>query len=485
MNYYIETFGCQMNYADSEKINMILLRSGLKKVNSFEQAQIVILNTCSVRKKGEDKVYSIVNSIKKYNTKKNTNILVGITGCMARKTGINQKFYTQIRKRNASKNIEFLEDKNSLFNSDDKIFGKTDKVDFVFRIEELGYITKILSILLNSDIGNDEKYNDYLKIKQLSENKAFANVVIQTGCDNFCSYCIVPFTRGREKSRDKDEIISEIKEVVKLGACEITLLGQNVNSYGKELKAKLWDEEEMKWALTPALSQRERENVPFRELLEEIDKIEGIDRIRFTSSNPHDMTADILEAHFELDKTCNYLHFALQSGDDGVLKNMNRKHTYTDFKKQVEYLRGKDPYFGISTDIIVGFPGETEAQFQNTVKAMKELEFDFAYIARYSERSGTTASKLLKDNVASSEKARRWHILNNILKETFQKRANLMIGKTEEVIISGISKNSNFYGRTRNFKEITMPIKNGVNIGDIVKVKINKVNGRIIEGEII
>lgn len=485
MNYYIETFGCQMNYADSEKINMILLRSWLKKVNSFEQAQIVILNTCSVRKKWEDKVYSIVNSIKKYNTKKNTNILVGITGCMARKTGINQKFYTQIRKRNASKNIEFLEDKNSLFNSDDKIFGKTDKVDFVFRIEELGYITKILSILLNSDIWNDEKYNDYLKIKQLSENKAFANVVIQTGCDNFCSYCIVPFTRWREKSRDKDEIISEIKEVVKLGACEITLLWQNVNSYGKELKAKLWDEEEMKWALTPALSQRERENVPFRELLEEIDKIEWIDRIRFTSSNPHDMTADILEAHFELDKTCNYLHFALQSGDDGVLKNMNRKHTYTDFKKQVEYLRGKDPYFWISTDIIVGFPGETEAQFQNTVKAMKELEFDFAYIARYSERSGTTASKLLKDNVASSEKARRWHILNNILKETFQKRANLMIWKTEEVIISWISKNSNFYWRTRNFKEITMPIKNWVNIWDIVKVKINKVNGRIIEGEII
>ncbi|HBY74724.1 TPA: hypothetical protein DEG21_02365 [Patescibacteria group bacterium] len=152
-----------------------------------------------------------------------------------------------------------------------------------------------------------------------------------------------------------------------------------------------------------------------------------MDRIRFTSSNPHDMTPDILDAHFELNKTCNYLHFALQSGDDEVLKNMNRKHTYADFKKQVEYLRNKDLYFGISTDIIVGFPGETEAQFQNTVKAMKELEFDFAYIARYSERSGTTASKLLKDNVASIEKARRWHILNNILKETFTSRANLMV----------------------------------------------------------
>lgn len=139
------------------------------------------------------------------------------------------------------------------------------------------------------------------------------------------------------------------------------------------------------------------------------------------------MTRDILDAHFDLNKTCNYLHFAMQSGDDEVLKNMNRKHTYTDFKAQVEYLRSKDPYFGISTDIIVGFPGETGAQFQNTVKAMQELEFDFAYIARYSERAGTRAANLLADNVTSREKAERWHILNNILAETFQKRANLMV----------------------------------------------------------
>lgn len=252
-------------------------------------------------------------------------------------------------KRHGTKHITLLESSDSLTNYDDELFLRSDSIDFTFRIEEVSFLTKILSLITSEDIGNDAKFNEYLAVRQLQENPASANIIIQTGCDNFCTYCIVPHTRGREVSRAQEDIITEIREVVQGGSREITLLGQNVNSYGKETKAKLWNPDELTWTNKDV-------KTPFRELLEEINTIDGLDRIRFTSSNPHDMTKDILDAHFELPKMCNYLHFALQSGSDTMLRRMNRKHTYADFKAQVEYLRGRDSLFSISTDIIVGFP---------------------------------------------------------------------------------------------------------------------------------
>ncbi|MDD2487037.1 MAG: MiaB/RimO family radical SAM methylthiotransferase [Candidatus Gracilibacteria bacterium] len=478
MNYFLQTFGCQMNYADSEKINMVLLQSGFKKVSSLKDADLVIFNTCSVRKKGEDKVFGMINDLRKEEKITGKKMIIGISGCMVRKTGLNQKLYDFKGDREATKNIEFLDSNESVLNSDDKIFGRTDKIDFVFRIEEINFLTKLLSIIFKKDIGNDEKFNEYLQIRQYQENVGSANVIIQTGCDNFCTYCIVPHTRGREKSREKIDILDEIREVAVNGTKEVYLIGQNVNSYGKEFNAKLWNMGELRWNPKSTIT-------PFRELLNEVNKIDGIDRIRFTSSNPHDMTKDILDSHFELDKTCNYLHFALQSGDNDILKSMNRKHTYEDFKAQVEYLRSKDPLFSISTDIIVGFPGETEEQFQNTVNAFKELEFDFAFIARYSERSGTIAATNFKDNVSSQEKARRWHILNLLLAESVEKRSKPMIGRTEEILISGVGKSGNFYGRTRNFKEVSFPSDDdSLKIGDMVNVTIEKLDGWIFRGTI-
>lgn len=218
--------------------------------------------------------------------------------------------------------------------------------------------------------------------------------------------------------------------MVKYGTKEVTLLGQNVNSYGKETRKKLWNSESLTWT-SPDVK------TPFRELLEQIDAISGLDRIRFTSSNPHDMTRDILDAHFDLPKMCNYLHIALQSGSDTVLARMNRKHSYRDFKSQIEYLRSRDPLFSISTDIIVGFPGETEEEFQSTANAMRECQFDYAFIARYSSRSGTLATTRYEDDISSSEKARRWTILNDILRETTAARNLLMVGREEEILITG------------------------------------------------
>ena len=275
MNYLLKTFGCQMNYADSEKIHMILLQSGLRKVLECGETDILILNTCSVRQKGEDKVYGYIREARALAKRQEKNLIVGITGCMVRKTGLHRRFYESDRKRKAAKNIELISDQNSLFNSDDKIFGVTDTVDFVLRIEEIQYLTKILSLITGTEIGNDAKWNEYLQAKQFQENKSSANVIIQTGCDNFCSYCIVPYTRGREKSRPQEDILSEIEECVKNGTKEVTLLGQNVNSYRKETKKKLWNSEELKWDLTTTLSNcGEEVNTPFRELLEKVNAIQ-------------------------------------------------------------------------------------------------------------------------------------------------------------------------------------------------------------------
>ncbi|GAB0175085.1 MAG: tRNA (N6-isopentenyl adenosine(37)-C2)-methylthiotransferase MiaB [Candidatus Altimarinota bacterium] len=486
--FYIKTFGCQMNYADSEKINMILLSAGMRKVIDPTKADILIMNTCSVRQKGEDRVFGFINEVSRYHKKNHTGIhpLFGITGCMVRKSGMAKRYLideagnmkNEFYKRHGTRRIELINDINSLLNYDDELFLRSQSIDFTFRIEEVTFLTKILSLILGEDIGNDAKWNEYLAVRQYQENPASANIIIQTGCDNFCTFCIVPYTRGRETSRSQDDIVSEIREVVLSGTKEVTLLGQNVNSYGKETRAKLWNSEELTWA-------SKNVKTPFRELLEEVNKIEGLDRIRFTSSNPHDMTKDILDAHFELPKMGKYLHFALQSGSDTMLKRMNRKHTYLDFKNQVQYLRSRDPLFSISTDIIVGFPGETLEEFEATIHAMRECDFDFAYIARYSPRSGTLATDKYEDDISPIEKAKRWNILNDMLQSSVQNRSKLMIGREDEILISGRGKFNDWVGRTKNFKEVYIPESSEVKIGDIVKVKITELDGWVLRGNLL
>ncbi len=475
-SYYIKTFWCEMNKADSEKINMILLQSWFKKTSDYKTADLIILNTCSVRKKWEDRVYSLLKEIKVLNTLNSKSIMVWITWCMVRKTWMNQKYYSQTH-RDVAKDITYLSDNSWIFNHDDKLFPKLDNLDFTLRIEEVKYLNLILTHIYWEKIGSDDKFDDYLKQSQLRENKFSASVIVQTGCDNFCTFCIVPYTRWREISREHSDIIAEITQLAQSWTKEISLVWQNVNSYGKQKNSKLWNEEKMAWNAWLGVS-------PFRALLDDINKIEWIDRIRFTSSNPHDMTQDILDAHFDLDKTCNYLHFALQSGNDEMLKRMNRRHTYGDFKKMVEYLRTKDPLFSISTDIIVWYSWETEEMFQDTVNAIRELEIDFVYIARYSVRSGTIASKIYPDDVPDAVKAARWHMLNSVLEENVQKRGQLMMGREEEILISW-EKDEYFFGRTRNFKEVFFEKKDGVKIGDIVKVKITWIDAWVLNWEIV
>ena len=459
--YFIMTFGCAMNQADSEKVNMILLQSGFMKTNELKEADLVIFNTCSVRQKWEDKVFWMIEEIKKINSQNKKNwlaheIKVWITWCMVRRTWIWEKYLENYKRdRNKSKKINLLKDSS-----------------------EIRFLTLMLTHIYWESIWNDSKFDDYLKSKQLRENPYSATIIIQSWCDNFCTFCIVPYTRGRETSRPIEEIVAEAREAVAAWAKEITLVWQNVNSYGKQfVDKKYWNEEKSKWNSWAWKS-------PFRQLLEALDQIEWLDRVRFTSSNPHDMTEDILDAHFDLRTTCNYLHIALQSGNNTVLKKMNRRHKYEDFKKIVEYLRKKDPNFSISTDIIVWFSWETDEMFQDTVKAFDELNFDFSYNARYSVRKWTIASKMFPDDVSDEIKAERWHILNNKLLENILKRNKKMLWTIEEVLVSG-QKDEFFFWRTRNFKEIYFEAnENEVKIWDLVKVKLTELDRYVIKWEL-
>lgn len=480
--YYIQTFWCEMNQADSQKINMILLQSWFLKINDYKKADLVILNTCSVRQKWEDRVFWLLREIKNENKNRLqfwlNPIISWITWCMVRKTWMNKKYLSIDTTRNKAKKIEYLKDESSIFNNDDKLFPRMDNLDFTLRIEEIKFLPFILTQIYKEKIWNDDKFDDYLKQSQLKENEFYASVIVQTWCDNYCTFCIVPYTRWKEISRPKDEIIEEIKKLAYSWVKEISLVWQNVNSYWKQfIDKKFWNEEKSKWQDWLWVS-------PFRELLNEINQIDWIDRIRFTSSNPHDMTKDILDTHFDLEKTCNYLHFALQSWNDKMLKIMNRKHSYQDFKNMVLYLRSKDPFFSISTDIIVWYSWETDEMFQDTLNAIRELEVDFVYIARYSIRPGTIRAKIYSDDIPDSVKTHRWHILNDLLEENVKKRWEKMIWHTFELLISSL-RDEQFSWRTRNFKEVFFPFSKKYKIWDIVKVKITQVNRFVLEWEIV
>ncbi len=482
--YYIKTFWCAMNQADSEKINMILLQSWFVLTNDWKTADLIIFNTCSVRQKWEDKVFWFIEEIYRENNIrldkwKSTLIKVWITGCMVRKTWIDWKYLEEYKRdKNKSKTIITLNNSSEIFNNDDKLFPRNNwKLDFVLRIEDTKFIPLILTHVYWENIGTEYKFDDYLKSKQLRENPYSATIIIQTWCDNYCTFCIVPYTRWKENSRNIEDIVSEAKDAVLWWAKEITLVWQNVNSYGKHfVDKKFWNEEKWKWNEWLWKS-------PFRELLEQLDTIDGLDRIRFTSSNPHDMTQDILDAHFDLNKTCNYLHFALQSWSNEMLKKMNRKHWYETFKTQVEYLRSRDPEFSISTDIIVWFSWETEEMFNDTVNAFRECEFDFTYNARYSVRKGTIASKIYPDDITNEDKASRWHKLNDELLKSITKRNTKLIWSIQEILIWS-QKDDYFSWRTRNFKEVHVKWEN-LKIWDLVKVKITEVERYVLNWELV
>jgi len=334
MKYFIKTFGCQMNESDSERIAGFLERQGYKKSENMEMADLIVVVACSVRQTAIDRILGLKPKIRKLKAQ-NSKLKTILTGCVI--------------KSDESKFKEFFD----------------DVID----------IKKFLG-------------GKYLSIKPKCQSLLSAYLPIMTGCDNYCSYCVVPYTRGREIARSIDEIVKEFKELVKQGHKEIILLGQNVNSYKHG----------------------------FAKLLKKLDGLSGNFRIKFLTNHPKDMSDELIDAIAECEKVEKEIHLPIQSGDDEILKKMNRRYTVRHYKDLVKRIRQKIPGVKISTDVIVGFPGETEKQFENTVKLFKKIKFDKAYINKYSSRAGTPASKL-QDDISLGEKKRRWSILNEIVKK--------------------------------------------------------------------
>lgn len=412
--YFIITFGCQMNRSDSERIANFLENIGFKQAQKIDEADLIVVNICSVRQSAVDRVYGLSPKFKELK-KKNKNLKTLLTGCISK--------------------------------SDLKKF--QNFFDYIFSIKFLSKWSELLreNKYLYYPNPRDLQFAKYLKIKPKYSKNFSAFVPISTGCNNFCSFCVVPFVRGLLVCRRHEEILKEIKFLVETGIKEIWLLGQNVNDYHSPTDSA----------------------VSFPKLLRMVNEIKGIFWIRFTSSHPKDFSDELINAMAKCEKMTEYLNLPVQSGDNEILKKMNRPYTILQYKNLVKKIREKIPEISLSTDVIVGFPGETEKQFQNTAKLFKEIKYDMAYIAKYSPRPGTAASKL-KDDVPIKEKERRWKILTEVLKGTALEKNKKYIGKEVEVLINN-SKENIYLGETRAYKSVKLALDKNL-VGRFVKVKI-------------
>jgi len=388
MKYFIQTFGCQQNLADSERIAGMLDKKGYKKAKSLDDANYIVINTCMVREQAEDRIYGLVRNIR-LKRKKNLPKIV-ISGCLVGAV-----------EREPSR--EFAK----------KIKRRLPECDF----------------LLNEKIG--------FECPAIRENKKHALVQISNGCNNFCSYCIVPYSRGGEISRPFKDVVEEVKKLVKEGYEEVTLLGQNVNSYGADLIDVKSKKQEVKSYILPGgeevkpvmVKSLGKMRIPtlFPYLLDSICQISGIKRVNFLSSNPWDFSDELVEVIAKNKKINRYIHLPVQSGDDQILLKMNRNYTSGEYLDLVEKIKKKIPEVTFGTDVIVGFPGETKKAFKNTIELCKKVDFKVAYIGKYSPRPGTVSQQKFSDDVSPMEKKRRFHILDNQINK--KKQNSLIINQ--------------------------------------------------------
>lgn len=445
MKFIIETYGCQMNVADSELVTSILENysneSGnfnFTQTDNIEEADIIMFNTCSVRENAERRVLGrISNEISR--KLKNNNILIGILGCMAQRLG--EKLNMKSNKRGIFPQIDFVAGVDQYSKLPDIILNCIENHQFIS----------------NTEFNHDEVYENLQPVRSNSLN---AFVTIMRGCNNFCTYCIVPYTRGRERSRPYEEILTEIKEAGKNSLFDVTLLGQNVNSYNYN-------------------------GVNFPKLLKMANDIPEIKRLRFVTSHPKDLSDELIEVMSLCNKVCEHIHLPVQSGNNRVLDRMNRNYTVERYLDIVYKLRKAMPDISITTDVIAGFPGETEEEFMDTFNLMRDVRFDFAYMFKYSERSGTKATEF-KDSVPEKIRLERLQRLidqqTQITTEVYKQK----IGNIEEVYVETVSKkdNNQLAGKTKDFK-ITVFEGDESLIHSFVKVKIVDAVGWTLKGELI
>lgn len=434
--YTIITYGCQMNHHDSEKISYLLESLGYTKIDNIEDSDFIIYNTCLVRENAELKVYGQLGSLKRLKKEK-PNMIIAVCGCMMQ-TG----------------------------DARTTIISKYKHVDIIFGTKNISRLPSLISRHRSTgevivDIEEEDIIDDDTPINRNHPFIAYVNIM--TGCNNYCSFCIVPYARGKEISRTPESIISEIRDLANKGYKEIILLGQNVNSYGKTLKPK----------------------TSFPKLLEMVNSIEGIERIRFLTSHPKDCSDELIDAISRLDKVCENIHLPFQSGSNKVLKEMRRVYTREHYLELIDKLKRKIPNITLSTDIIVGFPGETEDDFCDTLDLVKRVRYDQGFTFLYSIRKGTKAAEM-ENQIPNQIKQERFQRLVDSMYEIFYEKNRENLGQVLEVLVEGPSKNNPeiLTGRTRGYKLVHF--RGGErNIGKLVNVRIIGHNSFALEGEMI
>ena len=437
--FSIISYGCQMNVSDSEVVASILEQIGYSHTNEMNESDLILLNTCSIREKAEltvRKKLESINAIKK----NNKNLKVGVLGCMAER--LKEKF--------------LIEEKIV-----DLVVGPDAYRDLPNLLKEVEFGNDAVNVLLSKE----ETYAD-INPNRFNTNGINAFVSITRGCDNMCTFCIVPFTRGRERSRDPKTILNEINTLVKSGYKEVTLLGQNVDSY-------LWYGGGLKKDFTKATEIQRKTSVNFAMLLKIVAKSFPKTRIRFTTSNPQDIDTEVLETMAIYDNICNHIHLPVQSGSDNILKKMNRKHTVKEYHELIKKIKKILPDCGISQDMITGFPNETENDHLDTLKLMDYVKYDFGFMFKYSERPGTLAAKKFDDNVPEKVKQRRLsEIIDLQLKHSYQNLLKYR-GKTVSVLIEKESKKSTNHWCGRNPQNLMVVFpKNNLKLGEYATVKV-------------
>lgn len=452
---YIETYGCQMNVADSEVVASVMKMAGYEPADNEAEADAIFLNTCSIRENAENKIYQRLDQLFADKKKKGAKTVLGVLGCMAERVRDDLV-------KNHHANI---------------VCGP----DAYLSLPEMMAAAEQGLPAVDVKLSTTETYRDVLPTR-IGGNHVSGFVSIMRGCNNFCHYCIVPYTRGRERSRDVESILAEVRDLHDRGFKEVTLLGQNVNSYGllpngKRPENGIIIEEE---------GGKELYVCSFAELLRKVAEAVPDMRVRFTTSNPEDMTEDILHAIADEPNLCSHIHFPAQSGSSKVLHDMNRKYTREEYLAKVDAIRRIIPDCGLTTDIFVGYHDETEEDFQQTLSLMKTVRFDSAFMFKYSERPGTYAAKHLPDNVSEEEKIRRLNELISLQTQISAERNKEDEGKEFDILIERFSKRSHdqLMGRTPQNKAVVIP-KGNHHIGETVRVRITGSSSATLMGELL
>lgn len=447
---FIESYGCQMNFSDSEIVASILSREGYNTTDKLEEADLVLVNTCSIRDKAEQTIRKRLDQYNLYKKDK-PNMKVGVLGCMAERL-----------------KSKFLEEEKIV----DMVVGPDAYKDLPNLLKEVEEGRDAINVILSKE----ETYGDISPVR-LQSNGVTAFVSIMRGCDNMCTFCVVPFTRGRERSRNPQSIISEIKDLYQKGFKEVTLLGQNVDSF-------LWYGGGLKKDFDKATEMQKATAVDFAQLLEQCAVAFPKMRFRFSTSNPQDMHEEVLHVIAKHHNVCKYIHLPVQSGSTRILQEMNRQHTREEYMQLIDKVYQIIPECSISQDMITGFPTETEEDHKDTLSLMEYAKYDFGYMFAYSERPGTLAARKLADDVPEEVKKRRLQEVIDTQRKIGSERTNRFVGKTVEVLIEKTSKRSEEEWSGRNSQNITVVFpKENYKVGDFVEVEVLDCTSATLQGK--